>query len=346
MGLVNMLQQNNEALLRLVENIPGSVRTRHDIRPPQLGRLDVRALVDRMVGLYQAKAAEKNLAILTELEQAPRSVLFSDDSQLEQVLANLLINAIQFTSEGSITVSANCEATENGALRLDFRVRDTGPGITENQIERVFDPFSDGGAKTSGRYGGGGLGLPICKGLVELMNGEIGIESAVGEGTSVHFWVPAEPDPGSTIPLTKPSTTDPSSFAGRNPHDILVVDDDTIHRRVLCMQLRKLGYEPDEAADGTEAIAATQARRYDLIFMDLRMPNVNGLEATRKIRERSEASRDLRIIALTGDAQRVTRQEAFDSGVDDFLAKPVPTDVLEALLEHGSRPGARLPRSA
>jgi CheY-like chemotaxis protein len=244
-------------------------------------------------------------------------------------------NATKFTDQGSIRLTVSAEPGGNEDLSVHFSLSDTGSGIPDEILSNVFDPFSAGSAKTSGRYGGGGLGLPICKGLVELMEGEISLESTVGVGTTINFWVSAAPDPEDREWAQRVANPDAGSFASEHPHHILVVDDDKVQRSILCMLLSRLGYSPDEAVNGQEAIESAINGNYDRIFMDLRMPILNGLQATEKIRE-LKGRGDLKIIALTGDALRETRRAAMRIGMDDFIPKPVQPEVLETLLRRGS----------
>lgn len=334
-SFVEMIRQSSAALLKLVDNIPGSVKTRHNIRPSDKEVLDLRQCVNQAVDLYRSKAEDKGVAVEVDMASAPRSVLFNDRVHLEQVLANIMSNATKFTDQGSIRLTVSAEPGGNEDLSVHFSLSDTGSGIPDQILSNVFDPFSAGSAKTSGRYGGGGLGLPICKGLVELMEGEISLESTEGVGTTISFWVSVTPDPEDREWAQRVANPDSGSFASEHPHHILVVDDDKVQRSILCMLLSKLGYSPDEAVNGQEAIESAINGNYDRIFMDLRMPILNGLQATEKIRE-LKGRGDLKIIALTGDALRETRRAAMRIGMDDFIPKPVQPEVLETLLRRGS----------
>ncbi len=240
----------------------------------------------------------------------------------------------------------SCESLHDGTVLIEFSIADTGPGIAAEKRETVFSPFSEKGAKTSGKFGGDGLGLPLCKGLVELMGGDIWIEDNNDRGTIVKFTIHAELDPSDSawgaVEDTRPSSTDSvvrpfavitGTLSDRHPHDILIVDDDDIHRQIVCAQLKKLGYVADEAADGEQAIAAVMQNTYDLIFMDLRMPHMDGIESTHWIRERFNGN-GLRIIALTGDATIEARERCVRAGMDNFVTKPVQVKDLEAILCH------------
>lgn len=177
--------------------------------------------------------------------------------------------------------------------------------------------------------------MPICKGLVELMGGKISINSEQGEGTTVRFDVVTQVDPSDPV-TSNMSLQATGSFAKKYPHNILIVDDDATHREIMSALLHRLGYAPTEAVDGQDAIQAATDGDFDRIFMDLRMPNLNGLEAAGWIREYYDDKAKLRIIALTGDALRETRRSALRAGMDEFLPKPVQMQQLETVLKRGN----------
>ncbi len=341
--IAETIRKKGNELLGLVGNVPGAIPSSHEKEDNRLGSLDLSQCITRVIDLYAPEAKEKGVELKACLDELPSSVISCDEDKLEQVLANLLANAVQFTEKGSITLDTACECLDDGFLQIAFTISDTGIGIPAERLETVFDPFSPSGAKSSGRFGGGGLGLPLCKGLVELLGGTIAIDSKAGEGTRVTFTIRVELDP---LNLESPqakwelarasrhkNTPDPD-LARRYPHEVLVVDDDDIHRQIVCVQLQKMGYTPTEAADGEEAIAAVMQGEFDLIFMDLRMPHMNGVESSRWIRERFDGGRGVRIIALTGDATIEARERCMLAGMDNFITKPVQVKDLEAILRH------------
>jgi len=346
--IAEIIRKNANALWSLISgDLPGAIKTMHDAPDVKLATLNLRACVEETMALYRPEATGKGLGLTIHLENIPEEVTDCDRCQLEQVLANLMANALQYTDKGSITLSASSENLHDGTALIEFSLADTGPGIPLEYRETVFNPFNEIGAKTSGKFGGDGLGLPLCKGLVELMGGDIWIEDNDGQGTVVKFTIRAELDPSD-----KALQADADGSAERrdaevhffpvnhhekvsrlHPHQILIVDDDDIHRQIVCAQLEKMGYCADEAEDGEEAIAAIMRGNYDLIFMDMRMPNMDGIEATHWIRERFNGE-GLRIIALTGDATIEAREGCLRAGMDNFVTKPVQVKDLEAILRH------------
>ncbi len=336
------IRQNSTVLLELVGNIPGTINTNTQIPEAKSGPVNLLDCINDVTELYIAEASAKDLELITQLEDMPEEMLTSDTSQLEQVLANLLVNAVQFTEEGNITLSSYNQLLEDGTLFVEFSIADTGPGIPAEILQSVFDPFDHAGAKSSGKFGGCGLGLPLCKGLVEQMGGNIWIDSSDERGTTVKFTMRVDVDSSLADDVIQPDEeTEPlteytlaTDLSQSFPHNILVVDDDDIHRQIMCMQLSKLGYEADEVSDGDQAIAAVMNGKYDLIFMDLRMPNMSGFESSLWIRERFSGEHAVRIIALTGDATLEAREQSISAGMDGFLTKPVKSEKIKAVLEY------------
>ena len=348
--IAEIIRESGNTMWSLIGDLPGTIKNMHETPEVRLGEVNLRQCVEDTKDLYKLEAAKKGLKLTTRLEDIPDNVTSCDQGQLEQVLANLLANAVQYTDKGSITLGSVCQSMLDGTVLIEFSIADTGPGIPLEYHKSIFNPFSDKGAKASGKFGGDGLGLPLSKGLVELMGGDIWIEDNDNGGTIVRFTIRAELDPsdnslvatGDDIPEQTENADLVQLPAAQNnvsqfhPQRILIVDDDDVHRQIVCVQLQKMGYKADEAADGDEAVAAVMRSSYDVIFMDLRMPSMNGTEATRWIRERFNGD-DLRIIALTGDATIEAREQCMRAGMDNFVTKPVKVKDLEAILRHTKR---------
>lgn len=338
------IRNSGNVLWSLVNDLPGAIKSTHDATETQLGALHLKQCIEETIDLYKLEAAEKGLDFKTHLEDMPENVISCDQDHLEQILGNLMANALEHTDKGSITLSLSSQNLHDGTVQIEFSIADTGTGIPAEYRESVFNLFSEKGAKTSGKFGGDGLGLPLCKGLVELMGGDIWIEDNDGHGTIVKFTIRADLDPSDN---NWQATGETSSKPGEaklvrfpvskenvrrlHPHHILVVDDDLIHRQIVCLQLKKMGYVADEAPNAEEAIAAVMQGDYDLIFMDVRMPTMSGIEATHWIRDRFNGE-DVRIIALTGDATIETREHCMRAGMDNFVTKPIMVKDLEAIL--------------
>jgi signal transduction histidine kinase/ActR/RegA family two-component response regulator len=249
-----------------------------------------------------------------------------DGQRVRQVLLNLLNNAVKFTEEGHILLSATLKA-DGGALR--FEVTDTGIGIDEEVIGRLFTRFSQADSSTTRHYGGTGLGLAICKGLVERMGGRIGVDSRPGRGSCFWFELPAERVKARSGPRV---ADQPAEGLGAR---VLLVDDHPMNLRLGETLLGLLGCEVDLAASGEEAVAAAKAKVYDAILMDVHMPKMDGLTATRAIRKLDGAGGRVPIIAMSADVMPQSIERCRAAGMVDHLAKPVQMKALhEVLAQH------------
>jgi CheY-like chemotaxis protein len=246
------------------------------------------------------------------------------------VLVNLLSNAVKFTPSGSVGVTL--EASRNGDQRceLHFAVQDTGIGIPAARLERLFKPFSQVDSSVTRRYGGSGLGLAICGRLARLLGGRVWAESVEGRGSTFHFTVVAEESAEAPVAAVPPPVILPVVPAPR-PLDILLVEDNVVNRQVALSMLERLGYRADSVGDGLEALEAFEGRDYDVILMDLQMPRMDGLEATRRIRLRRDRPQPV-IIAVTAHAMLGDRERCLAAGMDDYLSKPIQIEYLQAAL--------------
>jgi CheY-like chemotaxis protein len=258
------------------------------------------------------------------------------------VLLNLLGNAVKFTKEGSITLSIGAQMTPEGALRIDCSVRDTGIGMDAEQTANIFKPFTQADNSTARRFGGTGLGLSISKALVELMGGEITVDSEPGKGSTFSFFVLFKPYDGETEERQR--IPDAASLQSYEGFTVLVVEDTDINREIAKALMSEMGFETDLAENGEEGVEAFLRKEYDLIFMDIRMPVMDGLEATRKIRQ-LEAGRDqieqpahqthpahVPIIAMTANAMQEDREASSEAGMDGHISKPIIIEEVQAIL--------------
>jgi signal transduction histidine kinase/ActR/RegA family two-component response regulator len=279
---------------------------------------------------FESAAAAQSVALRLEISGAPAAVM-GDPLRLQQVLANLVSNAVKFTESGSVTLAVAGQGEDTG--RIEFSVIDTGIGITTDEQARIFEPFGQADRSTTRRYGGTGLGLTIAARLVSLMGGRLEVESAPGSGSRFSFHLHLEPAP-------QPSA---SADAARQVDlqcslPVLVVEDNRTNQAVASALLRSLGIRPVLARDGEEAVNLCQAEGFSVILMDCHMPVMDGFEATRRIRALASQVRTP-IIALTAAATPEDRKRALSAGMDDVLTKPVShADLQAALIRH-------LPRS-
>ncbi len=291
--------------------------------------LSIRRLVDETAGLVACQAAAKGLKVRIQVAPKAPELITGDVARLRQVLLNMLSNAVKFTAEGTVTVKAAWRETRKGP-RLRISVTDTGAGIDPETIQRLFQRFTQADVSINRTHGGTGLGLAISKAIVTLMGGEIGARSDKDRGSTFWFEVPAQPAVSQAA-----EAQDHDAPAAWAPLRILVVDDTAVNRELVKLMLQPLGLKIEEAAGGAEAIQAAIGTPYDLILMDVRMPGVDGLEATRVIRGASPVNRTTPIIALTADVQPENAAACRAAGMNDVLAKPiVPRALLAAIVTH------------
>ena len=287
-----------------------------DLAPVALGEL-----VASTARLYQGQAQGKGLTLECWISADTPKMVIADGARVKQVVANLIGNAVKFTLHGSVTVTVKGENDE-----VVIEVRDTGIGIPAENLESVFDRFSQATAE-SRMLGGTGLGLTLSKGLVELMGGQIRAESKPKQGSRFIVRLPLR-ETSEALSNSEPDL--PILFEGRR---ILLVDDNRVNTIVSKYALEKLDCHVSLAADGQEALAQMEAEQFDLVFMDVRMPVMNGLEATRALRQREAAGKPrTTIVALTAGALLEEREECFEAGMDDYVSKPFVGDSLRQVL--------------
>ncbi len=310
--------------------------------------VDLRALANEAVELMTVAAREKPVKLACHVSPGLPALVECDPIRLRQLLVNLLHNAVKFTERGQVTLEITLIVETDNAVRLRFAVQDTGIGIADDQLQLVFESFTQADTSSTRRYGGSGLGLAIVKHLVELMDGQVGVQSRLGEGST--FWFELNL-PKSSEPATPPAPVAtgamPLDAADDTPSaKVLLVEDDAVNQMVVESMLAKLGCTVEVATDGAAACAAAERGRYDLILMDLHMPGMDGYQATRNIR----ADESLRgvytpIVALTADALAGDRERCIEAGMDDFVTKPISTAMLAAVVErwtgHGMPPPTR-----
>ena len=289
---------------------------------------DLQSCVKESLDLVAQKAKEKGLNLAYRMVDPVPSAIVSDPTRFRQILINLLSNAVKFTEQGSVEVFVTSEALDDGKCNLHIAVKDSGIGIPQDKMDKIFQSFSQADMSTTRKYGGTGLGLIISKRLVEVMGGEIRVESIVGKGSTFHFTLPVDVYLGH---LHKPEET-PSQRKREGYFNmrILLAEDNAINQRVMLHMLKYLGYRADLAADGVEVLKAMELQSYDLVLMDIQMPEMDGFETAKEIRRRWPNGPV--IVALTAYALDGDREKCLEAGMDDYIAKPVKINDLENIL--------------
>ncbi|MEY4939228.1 MAG: hypothetical protein RIQ93_963 [Verrucomicrobiota bacterium] len=331
---VETMQVSGEHLLTVVDDIL-------DFSKMEAGKLEiehapfsVRECVATAFRLVAKHAAEKKLAVRGEFDGDVPETVIGDVTRLRKILVNLLSNALKFTEQGEVAVNVAAR-TVVGGIELAFRVTDRGIGIPADRLDRLFHNFSQAESSTTRRCGGTGLGLAISRRLVELQGGKISVSSEPGRGSCFAFTILVEA--GHNInakdaDLVAPVDTFDPEFALKHPAKILVAEDNLVNQKVLDRMLKRLGYAPSVVPDGAAALAARRGGNFDLVFMDIEMPEMDGPTATRALRADLSMGRQPVVVALTANALAGNRESYIAAGMDAYMAKPIRvrelTDVL------------------
>ena len=341
------IRTSGEVLLALINDILDYSKIEADQTESEKQPFDLVRCIEESLDLVKPNAAEKSIGTACRVEGELPRCFVGDVARLRQILVNLLNNAVKFTEKGKVDIFVSGERLDDDRYQLHFAVRDTGLGIPANCWERLFHSFSQVDASTSRRFGGTGLGLAISKRLCELMDGRMWVESTgvPGEGTTFHFTIQVAKAAQDSLPDEQAM----ASWAGKTPDKmqdernidqpcylrVLLAEDNPINQKVAVRMLAKLGYRADVAANGLEVLQALRKIPYDVILMDCQMPEMDGYEATQRIRlrEQEEGHPRVHIIAMTAHALPGDREQCLAVGMDDYLAKPVRPNELQRALE-------------
>ena len=335
---VETIRQGSEALLSIVNDILDFSKIESGRMELEKRPFSIHQCVEDAIDLLANEATKKDLNIACVLDKETPTYVAGDVTRVRQILVNLIGNAVKFTPEGDILVMVKTKKVNPALYEVHFAVSDTGIGIPQDRMDRLFNPFTQVDASTTRTHGGTGLGLAICRDLTQLMGGRIWAESEEGKGSTFHFTIIAE---AATVAVPPPQEIKAAvrvevNLAERLPMAILLAEDNPVNQRVGHHLLSQMGYITDIVATGHEAIEALRNRPYDVILMDVQMPQLDGLEATRRIRAEWRENGP-RIIAMTANAMPQDRERCLTAGMDDYIAKPVNFLQLQAVLErHGT----------
>ncbi len=344
---VETIRSSGETLLTLINDILDFSKIESGKLELENQAFDLSSCLAGSLDLVAAKAAEKGLRLHSKLDADCPEILVGDVTRVRQILVNLLNNAVKFTAQGTVSVYARARPRTSTFHELEIAVRDTGVGIPADRIGRIFESFSQADASTTRKFGGTGLGLTISKHLAELMGGRIWVESEIGKGTVFHFTiqtrVPVGDERLAFEESTRLRTMVDRELATRLPLRILIADDNVINQKVAHLLLENMGYRADLAASGLEVLEALARQSYDVVLMDVQMPELDGLETTRRIHGELDREKWPKIIAVTAGAMRGDREKCLAAGMDDYVSKPVQADELQAALKRtmGLEPGDR-----
>jgi two-component system CheB/CheR fusion protein len=330
------LQVNSRRLLTLINDILDF--SKMEARKLHLNphEFSLNQLLQSVLFSFNTQAKQKEIQLTLEVESDVPKQFIGDDFRLQQVLSNLISNAIKFTEAGEIkiTVSREAQAEEDGKMivPLRFSVQDSGIGISPEEQENLFQPFTQADSSTTRRYGGTGLGLTICRRIVQLMEGEIQVESEIEVGSTFWFIVPLQQfDASTTTEESQLAEESDLSLESPSTCKILIVEDNPDNRDLLLLMLEEFGYGADWVENGQEALERLLAENYDLVFMDCQMPVMDGYEATRTLREQEKEHYTI-IVGLTANAMTGDREKCLAAGMDDYLSKPILLDDIQQVL--------------
>ncbi len=297
---------------------------------------DLRKSVTRVFELHAQVARKKGLSLTLDYpDEIPRR-LVGDEGRIRQVLTNFVSNAIKFTRQGDVRIAVTAEDERDRSATMRIAVIDQGIGIPQEKLDVVFDKFTQADASTTRMYGGTGLGLAIAKQIAELMGGVVGVNSAVGQGSTFWIRIALPIDPAALRPGLRPADeqeTVPPLILPLVGQLVLIAEDNPVNQKVTVRMLEKLGCRVHVASTGLEAVNMWEAHHYEVVLMDVHMPQMDGFEATGEIRRREGNRRRTRIIALTANAMRGDRERCLSAGMDDYIAKPVKVNALRDALE-------------
>jgi PAS domain S-box-containing protein len=320
---LNAIKTSGDALIVLINDIL-------DLAKVDAGKMTfspvpfkLSSSIAAMLHLFETKILEKNLELVKEYDKSIPSVIVGDPVRLHQIILNLVSNAVKFTSEGKITVSVRMIKQDAETVTIEFAIKDTGIGIAENKLGCIFDDFQQATSGTSRLYGGTGLGLAIVKQLVEPQGGKVTVESVEGKGTTFAFSLSFLKTKAKTI--REPEQT-MSHNEGLKDIKILVVEDIVLNQLLMRTLLDDFGFAMDIADNGRIAVDMLAAQKYDLVLMDLQMPEMNGFEATKFIRK--QMGLKMPIIALTADVTTADVEKCKAVGMNDYISKPIDDRLL------------------
>ncbi len=330
---IEAIRKGGEAQLAIIDDILDYSRAERDKVELEHQPFSLKRLIDESLEMVATQASKRGLNLSHTINYGTPDTIIGDHGRLRQILVNLLSNSVKFTDKGDVSLSVSSKVIKGNEYQISFLVKDTGIGISQDKMNQLFQPFTQLERTLSRKRDGVGLGLAITKNLVELMGGKIWADSIPGQGTTFHVMIPAETIHGKQLDFGRMDSGIASeSFPGLKPMRILVAEDNPSNQRVLVEMLKRLGYRADAVADGREVIQALERQDYDLVLMDIKMPEMDGITATQVIRK-LQPENGPKIIAITAFTLEGDREKCLEAGMDDYIAKPVQIGELVEVLK-------------
>jgi len=331
--LLETIRKSANRLLNLINDILDLSKIEANSLELEKIPFDLKSLVLDVCQVIRPLVGEKPIKIRSDIQDTPWDVLTGDPTRIRQVLLNLLGNAVKFTEKGEVRTSVRFLEESDDHIMVEIAVSDTGVGISEETLETIFAAFTQADGSTTRKYGGTGLGLTISQRLIRLMGSEITVESHEGMGTTFRFEIRLEKGEKSHHAGTE--ATHPAPPVELKELKILLAEDDTVSQKLAILILEKMGHKVDLAINGTRAQEMGKAHRYDIILMDIQMPEMGGIEATKKLRL---AGVRTPIIAMTASVMQDERRSFVEAGMDDYVAKPIKREILREVLNRHAGP--------
>ena len=321
LNTVRYIKDSGEILLNLINEILDFSKIEAKKIELEEHVFNLRELLDSIEIMFIQKIEQKNIFLNISIDKSVSESYSGDSTRIRQVIVNLISNAIKFTSSGGIDVVISGSKLKENVDNIRVEVHDTGTGIPKESIQKLFDPFTQAEESTTRKYGGTGLGLSIARQIVELLNGEINVKSEMGKGSCFFFNIPMKI--GTEIKKDQGSKSNTfENMSEKYPMKILIAEDNPVNQKLIKMIMQKIGYSVDTVGDGQEVLNIIKSHRYDVIFMDVQMPNLDGIEATKIIMNNEEIKVKPFIIGLTANAREEDKRKCLDSGMRDFISKP------------------------
>jgi len=330
---ITTVKSCSKSLLSVLNDIIDYAKIEEGMLTIENGSFDLRESAREVVSLFNIIAKPKGLYIHLNIDPTIPKTVIGDSLRIRQVLSNLIGNAVKFTLMGGVKVTIDCLELLDQNASIKFSITDTGIGIPKDKLDRLFKVFSQVDDSNTREYGGSGLGLAISKRLVDMMDGNIGVETAVGIGSTFYFAIKVNLEMQENQSVMNEAGQQKSVIYIKNPRKVLIVEDDEVSRKVASIFMKKIGFTVVETGNGIEALGMVDKDVFSLILMDIHLPDMDGYTTTARIREKEEAvHRYTPIVAMTANALKGDREKCIQAGMDEYIAKPIDISKLNTII--------------